>query len=184
MASQELRSKKSTIEKESKANQRSATTGKLMDGLNLKYTIREKLYDVREMIDNHVENIHSSVTDNVKQTIKYIQQVQRSNEKLKKPRSNRKIKLDPSLIPVRRLWDQVASPDDEDSDFDISINYQPETAHNMKLIQSPRLTRGEELEMARTSTTSRPKKTKSHHIDTKLERFRRHGYTEFGRLVK
>lgn len=150
-----------------------------MDGLNLKYTIREKLFDVREMIDNHVENIHSSVTDNVKQTIKYIQQVQRSNQKLTKPTSNRKIKLDPSLIPVRRLWDQVASPDDNESDFEVTIHYQPESETNGRLMKKPRLTKGEELEIARTSTTLRPKKAL---IDTKLDRFRRH--YEFGRSVK
>lgn len=185
MKSQQLRQKKLNIEKEPILNpgQKSASTGKLMDGLNLKYTIREKLYDVKEMIDNHVEDIHSTVTDNVKQTIKYIQRVQQTNEKLMKSGSGQKVKLDPSLAKVRRLWDQVAAPDQSDSDFDVSLNYQPETeTPNMKLVKMPRLTRGEELEIITMAPPPPSKKPKVMIIDTKLERFRR-GYEEYGRSV-
>lgn len=188
-----MRQKKLNIEKEPILNpgQKSASTGKLMDGLNLKYTIREKLYDVKEMIDNHVEDIHSTVTDNVKQTIKYIQRVQQTNEKLMKSSSGQKVKLDPSLAKVRRLWDQVAAPDQSESDFDVSLNYQPETdtpnmkltdTPNMKLVKMPRLTRGEELEIRTMAPPPPSKKPKIMIVDTKLERFRR-GYEEYGRSV-
>lgn len=152
--------------------QKSASTGKLItrSGMNLKYTVKEKLYDVREMIDNHVENIHSSVTDNVKQTIKYIQQIQKGNEKLMKTNTKHKIKLDPSLIPVRRLWDQVSSPEISESDFDITLNYQPEPDKALRLIEMPRLTKGEEIGTIMV-VTSKPKALL---VDTKLDRFKRH----------
>lgn len=172
------------IEKET-AGQKSVSTGKLMDGLNLKYSVREKLYDVREMIDNHVEDIHTTVTDNVKQTIKFVQQVQQTNAKLMKSPPGRKLKLDPALTPVRRLWDQIATSDRSESDFDVSLNYQPdsqpETERNMKLMKRPRLTRGEELDISTMPPPPPPKKSKIMKIDTKLGRFRRQ--YEFGRSV-
>lgn len=133
--------------------QKSASTGKLMShsGANLKYNIKERLYDVREMIDNHVENIHSSVTENVKQTIKFVQKVQQSNQKLMKPNTQRhqKIKLDPSFNAVRRLWDQVASSESSmESDFDVTLNYQerqPQLDMSAPLVEQPRITKGEQI---------------------------------------
>lgn len=150
--------------------QKGASTGKLItrSGMNLKYSVKEKLYDVREMIDNHVENIHSSVTDNVKETIKYIQQMQKSNEKLMKINTKHKVKLDPSLIPVRRLWDQVSSPEDKESDFDVHLNYEPEMEKALRIIELPRLTKGEQIS---TVVTSKPRAIL---VDTKLDRFKRH----------
>lgn len=149
--------------------QKSASTGKLItrSGLNLKYSVKEKLYDVREMIDNHVENIHSSVTDNVKQTIKYVQKMQKTDEKLMQTNTKRKVKLDPSLVPVRRLWDQVASPESSDDDFDVDLNYQAEPRQASRMVDEPRLTKGEELVVI----TSKPKAVL---VNTKLDRFRRH----------
>lgn len=155
-------------------DQKSASTGKLItrSEMNLKYTVKEKLYDVREMIDNHVENIHSSVTDNVKQTIKHIQNVQKSNGKLMKTNTKHKVKLDPSLIPVRRLWDQVASPENMDSDFDVELNYHPEPEKALRIVDNmPRLTKGEELQDTVIVVTSKPKGIT---VNTKLDRFKRH----------
>lgn len=137
--------------------------------LNLKYSIREKLYDVREMIDNHVDSIHSSVTDNVKQTIKFVQNVQKTNDKLMKATTKRKVKLDPSLNAVRRLWDHVATPDISENNFDVSINYQaplPEMpSQGLRIVELPRITKGEQLEL------NAPPKIIL--VDSRLERFKR-----------
>lgn len=156
--------------------QKSASTGKLMShsGTNMKYSIKERLYDVREMIDNHVENIHSSVTDNVKQTIKFVQNVQHNNAKLMKPNTKRqqKIKLDPSFLPVRRLWDQVASGESTESDFDVTLNYQQpqmqQFEQSARIVDQPRLTKGEEVEFI----VPQPKPI-AIFVNSKVDRFKR-----------
>ena len=120
-----------TIDKEIDVNNRrqSVSTGKLMDTTSaLKMHINQRLYDVRETIDNHIEQIHSSVMENVKLTIKYIQMMQKSNKKIsKRPNGGRNaVLLDPSMFTIRRLWDQVASPEEsQERDFGIAIHYQP-----------------------------------------------------------
>lgn len=157
--------------------QKSASTGKLISrsGTSLKYNIKERLYDVREMIDNHVDNIHSSVTENVKQTIKYVQHVQKRNEKLMKPNTKRRVKLDPSLIGVKRLWDQVASSETTELDFDVDLNYQPEPRDHesekaFKITEMPRITKGEQLLTAVEIVTALPKVIL---VNTKVDRFKR-----------
>ncbi|XP_055297037.1 uncharacterized protein LOC129565823 [Sitodiplosis mosellana] len=169
-SSKRLRSKKLALGIDDEIDgQKSASTGKLItrSGMNLKYSVKEKLYDVREMIDNHVENIHSSVTDNVKQTIKFVQKMQKTNEKLSQTNTKQKVKLDPSLIPVRRLWDQIASPENTGSDFDVDLNYHQEPGQAFRIVEMARLTKGEELVVV----TSKPKAVL---VNTKLDRFKRH----------
>lgn len=95
----------------------SVSTGKLMENSQLKYHIKQRLYDVREMIDNHIDQMHTSVTENVKQTIKFMQNVQKTHRKpLKRPLtdSRRIAKLDPSMHAIQRLWDLVASSEEFD----------------------------------------------------------------------
>lgn len=124
----------------------SVSTGKLLavSGWNVNYNVQEKLYDVREMIDNHVDNIRSNVTDNVKQTIRYLQKVLKRNEKMSKTNAKQKIKLDSSLKAVRRIWDQVALREINDSHFDNNLNSIRDVnpAHDTYEI---RITKGEEL---------------------------------------
>lgn len=154
-------------------DQKSASTGKLVShsGTNMKYNIKERLYDVREMIDNHVENIHSSVTENVKQTIKFVQKVQQSNQKLLKPSTKRqqKVKLDPSFNAVKRLWDVVASSENMDTDFDVTLNYQdrqPQLDMNARLVEKPRVTKGEEIQFIHQEPIPV-------YVDSKMDRFKR-----------
>ncbi|XP_031625443.1 uncharacterized protein LOC116342091 [Contarinia nasturtii] len=170
-ASKRLRSKKYTLNREigERTGQNSASTGKLLtrSGMNLKYTMKEKLYDVREMIDNHVENIHSSVTENVKQTIGYLQSLQKTNKKLMKTIVKSNVKLDPSLNAVKRLWDQVASPEHKHSDFDVELNYhgrRAEARPDVIRFKDGRLTKGEEI-------ATKPDVIV---VDTKLGRFKRY----------
>lgn len=157
--------------------QKNASTGKLISrsGTSLKYNIKERLYDVREMIDNHVDNIHTSVTDNVKQTIKYVQHVQKHNEKLMKPNTKRRVKLDPSLMAVKRLWDQVSSSETTELDFDVDLHYQPEPREHenekaFKYIEMPRITKGEQLSTTIEIITAMPKVIL---VNPKVDRFKR-----------
>lgn len=169
-SSKRLRSKKLTIGTDD--DQKVTTTGKLINrsGINLKYIVNDKLIDVKEMIDNHVENIHSSVTDSVKQTIRHIQRVQKANQKLMQPNKKQTFKLDPSLIPVRRIWDQVSTRELEkiESDFGMTLNYRPRSSKIFRIIQEPRLTKGEEL----TAVVITPKPNIIL-VDTNADRFKR-----------
>ncbi|XP_031625591.1 uncharacterized protein LOC116342211 [Contarinia nasturtii] len=169
VASRRLRSKKAAMDQDIKrSDQNGASTGKLLtrSGINLKYTVKEKLYDVREMIDNHVENIHSSVTENVKQTIGYIQKWQKSNGKLMKRNGKHKVKLDKSLDGVKRLWDQVTSA--EHTDFDVDYD---KTLSNIDF-NGIRITKGEEIAV---ESSPKPKVI----VDTNIDRFKRQNTEKF-----
>lgn len=116
------------------------------------------------MIDNHIEQIHTSVTENVKQTIKYVRNVQKSSKnnhgkKLKSPNDGKHmVKLDSSMFAIRRLWDQVASPEESEE-----TNNQPGSFLQMTIMErkefKPRITKGEEEALA----------AKDEHIDTNFK---------------
>lgn len=123
------------MDKEIDLNDRkqSESTGKLRDIASttseVDRHITQRLYDVREAIDNHVGQIHTSVVENVKQTIKYLQNMQRSNKNISKrwSSSRKAVLLDPSMYKIRQLWDQAASLETESAerDFGVPIIYQP-----------------------------------------------------------
>lgn len=122
-----------SIDIETDANNRrqSVSTGKLMDSTSgLKMQIKQRLYDVRETIDNHNEQIHSSIMNNVKQTVKYIQSMQKSQRRITKHHDGgagkKATQLDPSMLIIRRIWDQVAL-DDESNGFGNPFSHQPMT---------------------------------------------------------
>lgn len=129
--------------------------GKL--GTELRYHMKQRLYELQETIDNHVEQMHTSMTESAKKTLKFIQIMQRNNENIRKrPISTDIVKLDPSMFVVRRLWDQVASADDASSDtkdLNVAFSYQPRNSRSQttKLAkqnegekEKPRITKGEE----------------------------------------
>lgn len=79
---------------------------------DLEYEINEKLNDIKRTIDMHLDDIHSSVMENAKQTIEYVQTIQKANPQLFKAQTTTKIKtqpikLNPSLNGLDRLWNQV-----------------------------------------------------------------------------
>lgn len=134
----------------------------------LKRHINQRLYDVRETIDNHIEQIHSSVMDNVKLTMKYIQKMQKNSKKTAKRRnsSRKPILMDPTMVAMGRIWEQVASSEEsEERDIGVTIKYQPVSQitkiNQVKQIvpmakkeqmvangeNKPRLTKGEEEEL-------------------------------------
>lgn len=134
-------------------------------GADLRPHMKDRLYEIREMIDNHIEQIHSSITENAKRTLKFIQFIQKNNIKLRhRPINTKNVKLDPSLFIVRRLWDQVASAHQipDENDFDVPIVYEPRNSrsdlksaqkHRAEVIETKkeekiklRLTKGEEVE--------------------------------------
>lgn len=106
-------------------------------GKELRTHMKERLYEIRVMIDEHVEEIHASITENAKQTLKFIQMILRANKHIRKrPIGTEIAKLDPSMFAVRRLWDQVAAEDESSSsssnsnDFDVTFNYQPRSTRS------------------------------------------------------
>lgn len=117
--------------------------------------MKERLYEMRELIDNHIQEIHTSLTNSAKKTIKFIQTMQKSTKSRQRPISSDIIKLDPALFTVRRLWDQVAmekeSPDT--SDFDVVFSSQSKHQKIKKIElkkeekKKPRLTKGEAEEI-------------------------------------
>lgn len=143
-------------------------------GSELKTRMKERVYELREMIDKHVEQIHTSVTENAKQTIKFVQMMQKNYVKKRTPRpiSTEVAKMDPSMFILRRLWDQVAAeneapasngddaPSSNTDDYDVAFNYQPRNSRSKKANEQqqstelteqkkprkkrPRLTKGEE----------------------------------------
>lgn len=165
------------------------STGKLMhrSTKSIKHEISKKMYDVKEMIDKHIDDMHSSVTDNAKETIKFVQSMQKTDAKLMKRQSEKKtksIKLDPSLNSLKRLWDQVAAQnsDSDSSEFSVALKYHSDrtnknentTKKDSKLKNSktkdskkkPRLTLGE-------ISSEENIRRGDNLIDSKIERFRR-----------
>lgn len=104
-------------------------------GTELRSEMKERLYEIRVMIDEHVDQSHASITENAKQTLKFIQLMLRSNKSIRhRPIGNEIAKLDPSMFVVRRLWDQVAAENDykNANDFDVAIHYQPRNSRSDK----------------------------------------------------
>lgn len=134
------------------------------------YEMTEKLNDIKEMIDAHIDDIHSSVTENAKETIKFMQIIQKTNPQLFTPPSKTKpIKLDPSLKNLNRLWNQVAENHDS-NDFSVAFRYperSPKAASSInkgsKSQKNTRLTAGELFDQFDRALT----------VDKKLARFRR-----------
>lgn len=167
---------------------KSESTGKLMhrSAKSIKHEISKKMYDVKEMIDMHIDDMHSSVTDNAKETIKFVQSLQKTDAKLMKRQSEKKtksIKLDPSLNTLKRLWDQVAAQDSDSSEFAVALKYHSDRPNkndkdtnkkdskskNSKTKDStkkPRLTLGE-------ISSEENIRRADNLIDSKIERFRR-----------
>lgn len=120
-------------------------------GSELKVRMKERVYELREMIDNHVEQIHTSITENAKQTIRFIQKMQKMYVKKRlRPISHDVSKMDPSMFVLRRLWDQVAAENESSSssadDFDVALSYQPQNTRSKK--------REEEIEDEQQTTES------------------------------
>lgn len=128
-------------------------------GTELRYHMKQRLYELQETIDNHVEQMHTSVTESVKKTLRFIQIMQRNNKNIRKrPVNTDLVKLDPSIFVVRRLWNQVALANDPSNanDFNVAFSYQPRnsrsqttklTKHKKEEKKRPRLTKGEEEEI-------------------------------------
>lgn len=154
----------------------SVSTGKLMDNSEWKPHIRQHLYDVREMIDSHIEQIHTSITENVKQTIKTIQNAQKCNKNLlKRPSGGAKmVKLNPSMLAISQLWDQVASHDaSAETPLQMINARQKEIKRRITLgeeeaLRAVRMTKGERI-----ATSSKLPSRRAIQVDSKIDRFKR-----------
>lgn len=160
-----------TIESSIATNRHNVTAEKLMHrtAKNLKHEITGKLYEVKEAIDKHIDDVHTSVTDNAMQTIGYVKKTSGKNIIPSRSRSkSKKIKLDPTLETIRRLWDRV---DDEldSTEFDIALKYPAKTSNKNKKSEDDTLNvvKGERIIIIEKPEQKRIS------VDTKLERFRR-----------
>lgn len=116
---------------DSNVRRQSDSTGNLMSTITpeLDRDIKLRLYDVKETIGNHVQLIHSSVMENVRLTIKFLQTLQKNNKNISKRRvsTGKAVLLDPSMYRIRQLWDEVATTEDEyvENNFGTTFSYQP-----------------------------------------------------------
>lgn len=63
-----------------------------------KYELMEKVYDVKEMIDRHRNQIHSNVTKNAQETISFLRQLQKKNAALVMIKEANIVKRNPKQI--------------------------------------------------------------------------------------
>lgn len=88
-------------------------TAKLMQRSekSIKYEMFEKLNDVKEMIDKHTKEIHSTVTDSARRTITFVEALQQKISNLdaqKRNKSEKKsIKLNPALSSLLNIWKEL-----------------------------------------------------------------------------
>lgn len=157
----------------------------------LKPLMKERLYQLREMIDDHVEQIHTSITESAKQTIRFIQTMQKNYVNVRhrqRPISSEIVKLDPSMFIVRRLWDQVVEEDESESsntnDFDVASNHRSKSSRSRKQQQTiepterkkmrkkrPRITKGEEeAEAEQDEFNARISRGDDQEIETRISR--------------
>lgn len=63
-----------------------------------KYELMEKVYDVKEMIDHHRNQIHSNVTKNAQETISFLRQLQKKNAAIAMIKEASVVKRNPKQI--------------------------------------------------------------------------------------
>lgn len=129
---QKLQKKKLAMEKEMGVNddRKTVPTGKLVKRTNqrIKHEMVKRLHDVKNMIDSHIDDIHSSIMYNVRQTIKYIQTERNNKPELQMGQllsskfSLKPKKVHPSLKDLDRIWNQVAK-DRDSSEFAVEFKY-------------------------------------------------------------
>lgn len=103
-------------------------TGKLMQRSekSLKYEMFEKLNDVKEMLDKHTNEIHSTVADSAKRTIAFVQALHEKNTDLdaqKRNKSGKKpIKLNPALSSLLGVWHEL-KPKNTSPEVSVSFEF-------------------------------------------------------------
>lgn len=178
----QLRKKKAAIES---GDYISLSTEKLMhrSAKNVKNDARRKLYEVKEMVDEHMDNVYTSITDNAVRTIEYVQKSSGNlTTALKKSRRSgrlsKQIKLSPSLNALSELWDQVAAS--TETDFAKPMSPQKHQRKTNEAIKNQ-------------DSTGNAKKDNGHiknekighiTIDTKLDRFRRQNALKVHKVSK
>lgn len=110
------------MDKELSADHRNQQTGNLMhraSDKNVNHEMTEKLTDVKEMIDQHTKEVHSTISKSTRQTIHFLQNVLKAKEKNDKNKiihsneSDEKptnTKSNPTLLTLIELWRQLQPP--------------------------------------------------------------------------
>lgn len=181
VSSVQLRKKKAAIES---GDYFSISSEKLMhrSAKNVKNDARRKLYEVKEMVDEHIDNVHMSITDNAVRTIEYVQKASGNlTAALKKSqrsgRMSKQIKLSPSLNALSELWDQVAASTETDSAKPIAVqNYQRTPNEAIKNEDS--------MDTKKINGNMKSDKSKQVMVDTKLDRFRRQNALKANGMTK
>lgn len=93
---------------------------------SIKYEMFEKLNDVREMIDKHMNEIHSTVTDSAKRTIAFVQALQVKNADVDAQKRNKNekksIKLNSALGSLLKVWSEL-KPKNTSPDVYVSFEF-------------------------------------------------------------
>lgn len=113
---------------------KSIQTGKLnqRSQKSIKFEMMEKLDDVKQMIDRHTRSIQSSVTLNAKETIDFVQllqkqQQQRRNTQVDAPQTSpddahktANAKLNSALTSLLELWNNLRRTKGPDPEFELA----------------------------------------------------------------
>lgn len=140
---------------------------------NVKHDVTANLYEVKEMVDEHIENVHTNLTDNAVRTIEYVQHVKRkfanALQTSQSQRTAKQIKLDPLLDPLRQLWDQVSASHDTEAN-----NMQHRQIFQANSHTATVSNENEKLTQERDGHNKKVEKIREIPVDSKLEfRFRR-----------
>lgn len=181
VSSVQLRKKKAAIES---GDYFSISSEKLMhrSAKNVKNDARRKLYEVKEMVDEHIDNVHMSITDNAVRTIEYVQKASGNlTAALKKSRRSgrmsKQIKLSPSLNALSELWDQVAASTETDS-------AKPMEVQNYQRTPNEAIKNEDSMDTKKINGNMKSDKSKQVMVDTKLDRFRRQNALKANGMTK
>lgn len=114
-------------------------TGKLMQRSekSIKYEMFGKLIDVKEMIDKHTNEIHSSVTDSAKRTIAFVQALHEkhndSNAQKRNKNGKKTIKVNAALSSLLKLWNEL-KPKNTSPDVSVSFDFGDSNEKNVETL--------------------------------------------------
>lgn len=149
----QLQHKKLMMDKELAADHHNQQTGKLMQRSekSIKYEMMEKLNDVKEMIDRHINDMHSTVSTNTRQTVSFLQKLQKkAASKTKAPKPTNRVpisdesdekpagKVNPTLLALLEIWKQLQPPRSrkrQDTSFSIESDEQSNESGNKTAVK-------------------------------------------------
>lgn len=132
----QLQNKRLMMDKELAAEHHNQQTGKLMQRSekSIKYEMMEKLNDVKQMIDQHMNEMHSTISNNARQTVNFLTKLQKKTANKSKPTEKSKPlnlyesdekpteKPNPTLLALVEIWKQIYPPQRSRKRHDTSVS--------------------------------------------------------------